>query len=631
MKKPRIVTALLLAIYLLSVTPSISSPRGVVMNFNDVDISTMVKFISELTGKNFVLDERVKGKISIYSPSKLSNDEAFSLFTSVLELKGFTLLQTGRVYKVVPVNTVKQSGMKLLTKHDRLPLGDTFVARVFPLEQISAQEALTFLQPVISKDGHIGSFGPSNMLLVVDSASNIQKISEILFLIDTPQRREGGELIYLRHGSADNIAKVLQEWLSGRAPRQIGNQTAVTNSGSVQIIADTRLNAVLLFGPEKDKKDVRKLIAQLDVVPPSASSKITVHYLEHADATEIAKVLDTVIKGSAATPAAISGPAASAPVSPFESGKVSITPDKGSNALVIMASPADQQHIIAVIKQLDRRRRQVFVEAVIAEVSLNRLEQLGVQWGMIGGGSNGTVSVAGMYDPLSTFDPLLKALTAMKNGGFNIPSLSGTAVNFTVVLKALQEAGALNVLSTPTILTSDNKEAEIFVGENVPFMGQSNMTTGGVYQQSVERKDTGITLKITPQISEGDSLRLDIYQEISDIKGDTTIGNGSTDKITTKRSAKTAVVVKNEETVSIGGLIQEREEVTDDKVPLLGDIPWLGWAFKSTSKQKKRTNLIILLTPRIIRDASDMRKVSDSQRDRFKQKSTQTTLGFDLK
>jgi len=196
-----------------------------------------------------------------------------------------------------------------------------------------------------------------------------------------------------------------------------------------------------------------------------------------------------------------------------------------------------------------------------------------------------------------------------------------------VVLKALQEVGALNVLSTPTILTSDNKEAEIFVGENVPFLTQTNLTTGGVSQQSIERKDTGITLKITPQISEGEFVRLDIYQEISDIKKDIIIGTGSTDRITTKRSAKTAVVVKNEETVSIGGLIQEKENNIEDKVPLLGDIPWLGWAFKSTTKSKSRTNLLILLTPRIIRDAGDMRQVSDSQRERFKQKSSQTVLG----
>ena len=363
------------------------------------------------------------------------------------------------------------------------------------------------------------------------------------------------------------------------------------------------------------------MIEKLDVAPPSSSSKITVHYMEHGDATEVAKVIEAVLKGLPVS--AVANVAKSAPISPFESDKISVTPDKGSNSLIIMASPADQQNLMQVIKQLDKRRRQVFVEAVIAEVSLSRLEDLGVQWGLIGGGSNGTVSVAGMYDPLNTFSPLLSALTAMKNGGFNIPSLSGTAVNFTVVMKALQEVGALNVLSTPTILTSDNKEAEIFVGENVPFLTQTSLTTGGVSQQSIERKDTGITLRLTPQISEGEFVRLDIYQEISDIKKDITIGTGSTDRITTKRSAKTSVVVKNEETVSIGGLIQEKDNSTEDKVPLLGSIPGLGWAFKSKSNSKSRTNLLILLTPHIVRDSVDMRKISDAQQQRFKKSSEQ--------
>ena len=329
---------LVLVLSLFAITPASAASHGVVMNFSDVDIATMVKFISELTGKNFVLDERVKGKVSVFSPSKLSTDEAFALFTSVLELKGFTLVQTGKVYKVLPTAGAKQSGMKL-SDSERLPLGDAFMARVFPLEQISSQEALAFLHPIVSKEGHIGSFGPGNILLVVDAASNLQKVADILTLIDTPQRREGVELLYLKHGSAEGVAKVLQDWLSGRGVRGVSQSAS---GGSVQVLADNRLNAILLFGPEKDKEGVRSLIRQLDVIPPEASSKINVYYLEHTDATEIAKVLEGVVNGIMASTGPVQSSVAAAKTSPFDSGKVAITPDKTTNSLVIMAAPNDR-------------------------------------------------------------------------------------------------------------------------------------------------------------------------------------------------------------------------------------------------------------------------------------------------
>lgn len=623
-----LIIAALLVCCLSSLAPAYASGKGIVMNFSDVEISTMVKFISELTGKNFVLDERVKGKISIFSPSKLSNDEAFALFTSVLELKGFTLVQTGKVYKIIPSTGAKQTGVKLFGDKERLPGGEAYVGRVFTLEQISSQEAQSFLQPIVSKDGHIGSFGPGNMLLIVDTSANLQKVADILKLIDTPTRREGAELIYLKNGSSEAIAKVLQEWLTGKSAKQGGAAGQVQSAGNaaVQIIADTRLNALLLFGSETDKKDIRALVTQLDVPPPGASSKITVHYLEHADATEVAKVLDSVIKGvpvsTAATPATGAAPAATASASPFESGKVTVTPDKGTNSLIIMASPADQQHLQSVIQKLDKRRRQVFVEAMIAEVSLTKLDELGVDWGTIGAASKGNVTVGGVYDPNGTLSSLATAVSSMKSAGITLPELTGNTVNFSVILKALKTAGALNVLSTPTILTSDNKEAEIFVGENVPF--QTGTTQSTITTTSVERKDVGISLKLTPQISEGDFVKLDIYQEIADIKESVIIGSNTTDRITTKRSAKTSVVVKNEETVSIGGLIQEKGNVVESKVPLLGDIPLIGWFFKSKSNTKTKTNLLILLTPRVVRDAADLRKITDTQQERFKKKGAES-------
>jgi general secretion pathway protein D len=598
--------------------PTLALAKGVVLNFSDVDISTMVKFISDLTGKNFVLDERVKGKISVYSPAKLSPEEAFTVFTSVLELKGFTLIQAGKVYKIVPTSLAKQSGTKLYSDEEKAPVNESYVARIITLENIPAQDAVSFLQPMVSKDGHLSAFGPGNMLLVVDSSLNITKILSILQMIDTERPREGAELVFLKNASAESTAKVLQEWLAGKAQKAPGQPAAPAIGPTV--VADPRLNALVVFGTDKDKEDVKKMAALLDVVPPTTSSKVNVYYLEHGDATEIAKVLDGVVKGiSTAAPAAPGQPAAAPQQSPFEGGKITITPDKATNSLVIMASPTDYQNLLQVIQKLDRKRRQVFVQALIAEVSLDRLKDLGVQWGFFGGGSNGSVSAAGVYDPFGALGPLLSTLGSLQSAGITNSSLQLTsAANFPAILKALQSSGALNVLSTPSIMTSDNKEAEIFVGENVPFRGSItfNASLQNSPQQSIDRKDTGITLRLTPQISEGEYVKMDLYQEISAVKDASSTG-AAADITTTKRSAKTSVVVKDKETVAIGGLIQDRDQETVNKVPFLGDIPVLGWLFKTKTTTRQKTNLLILLTPQIIKDASDLATVSKQQREKF--------------
>ncbi|HIJ87801.1 MAG TPA: type II secretion system secretin GspD [Desulfuromonadales bacterium] len=601
----------------LCATPVLAAGgKGVVLNFNEVDISTMVKFISDLTGKNFILDERVKGKISVYSPSKLSIEEAYNVFTSVLELKGFIVVESGRVAKIVPSASARQSGFKLLPQGEQAPVNENYVAQVTKLEYITPQEAVTFLQPMISKDGHLSAFGPGNLILMVDSSINIRKLHGILQTIDTERTREGLEIIYLKNASAESAATTARQWLNGSDGKSGGQPAAVGNS-SATVIADQRLNALLVFGSETTKKAVRELVAKLDVTPPEASSKVNVYYLENADATEMAKVLDNIVKGITAQAAPQAG-AAAPQASAFDSGKVTITPDKASNSLVIMASPNDYNNLIQVIKKLDRRSKQVFVQAMIAEISLDKSNELGVQLGAIGGGQPGNnLTVAGMYDPLGS---LTTIGTIIAGGGTLTPVINASALNVSAVLKALDKNGLLNILSTPNILTSDNKEAEINVGENVPFQGASTQSAT-FSTTSVERKDVGIILKIKPQISEGDYIRLEINQEISQVKA----GKGQAiDLVTTKRSAKTNVVVKNKETVVIGGLIQDLEEDVISKVPFLGDIPLLGWMFKTTSKVRKKTNLVLLLTPYIIKDAADLAEMTQMQRQTFEETAKKT-------
>ncbi|MEI6212654.1 MAG: type II secretion system secretin GspD [Desulfuromonadales bacterium] len=623
LQKPFRILFIAVLIASLLITPvSAAVTKGVVLNFNEVDISTMVKFISDLTGRNFILDERVKGKISVYSPSKLSVEEAYDVFTSVLELKGFAVLQSGKVAKIVPAAGARQSGFRLLPDGEKIPVNESYVARISKLENITAQEALPFLQPMISKDGHISAFGPGNLLLIVDSALNIRKLQELLLTIDTERIREGFEIIYLKNAAAENAATVIRQWLGGPAVVPGGLPASAAGSGTASVLADQRLNALLVFGNEAAKKSVRDMVAKLDVPPPEASSKVNVYYLENTDATEMAKVLDGVVKGITAQAAGQPGlPASQA--SPFDSGRVTITADKASNSLVIMASPTDYTNLVQVIKKLDRRSKQVFVQVVIAEVSLDKTRALGVQAGAIAAGTLGKyLQGGGMYDPFGTFSQILGS-TASGSTGTGISSLinsqlsnSTRPVTGVALLQALESNGLLNVLSTPNILTSDNKEAEIFVGENVPFQGSSTLSTTGT-TQSVERKDIGINLKLKPQISEGDYIRLDINQEISAVKDTVIVGAGSTDRTTTKRSAKTSIVVKDSETVVIGGLIQDQENNTVNKIPILGDIPGLGWLFKTTTKTRQKTNLMILLIPRIVKDASDLAGVTDAQRLRF--------------
>lgn len=609
----------------LFVSPALAAGgKGVVINFNEVDISTMVKFISDLTGKNFILDDRVKGKISVYSPSKLSIEEAYNVFTSVLELKGFTVVQSGKVAKIIPSSAAKQSGFKLLRQGEHAPVNDSYVAQVTKLEYITAQEAVTFLQPMVSKDGHLSAFGPGNLLLMVDSSFNIRKLHGILKTIDTERTREGLEIIYLKNASAESAAKTVQQWLSGTEVKSAGQPAAAAGGGSTTtVLADQRLNALLIFGNETIKKTIRELVAKLDVTPPEASSKVNVYYLENTDATEMAKVLDGVVKGISAQ--ATPPPAAGAPqASPFDSGKVTITPDKASNSLVIMASPTDYSNLIQVIKKLDRRSKQVFVQVVIAEISLNKTLDLGVQAGAFAAGQLGKYLQGGaIYDPFGAFGQVLGSTTSGTTVT-GVGSLIGNAlgansatlnkpVTAVALIQALDTNGLVNVLSTPNILTSDNKEAEITVGENVPLVGSTTQSTFGT-TQSVERKDVGINLKIKPQISEGDYIRLDINQEISAVAPSK--GN-AVDLVTTKRAAKTSVVVKDNETVVIGGLIQDQENNVVSKVPILGDIPGLGWLFKTTNKTRSKTNLMILLIPHIVKDNTDLTDITDTQRNSF--------------
>lgn len=601
----------------------------VTFNFVDVDLAAVTKFISDITKKNFIFDERVKGKITIIAPSRLSVEEAFDLFTSVLELKGFTIVPSGvDAYKIIPSAEAKQRGIEIAKGTG--PVNESYIARLIPLKNISADDALKFIQPVVSKDGYASAFGPGNLLLVVDSGLNMEKILSLIESIDQPSMREGPEILFLKYSSADAVAKMLNEGLSRKV--KAGAQPA-TGIEEAKAVADQRLNAVVLFGDKGARESMKSLIALLDVPSAEAQGRINVYFLENADATEMAKVLEGMIKG--VRPQQQVAPGA-APVTPFEApGGITITPDKASNSLIIVASPADQANLLQVIKQLDRRRRQVYVEAMIVEASMDKLRDLGVKWRLAATKDGSPVAIGGF----GTIDQaallgVLQGLQGATLGGLgNFLSIPVTTVGsdgsastttlkvpgFAALLSLNDFKDAVNVLSTPQILTSDNKEAEILVGSNVPFVSQTQtgVATGTSILNSIVRQDIGIILRITPQITEGDHVKLDIYQEISSLNNQSDTLTISLGPTITKRSTKTSIVVKDSQTVVIGGLMQEKEEEITTKLPVLGDIPVLGWIFKQKSVNKNKTNLLVFLTPNVVKEASQLAQLTRNKEREF--------------
>ncbi len=598
----------------------IKKNEKVTFNFVDIDLPVIARFVSEITGKNFIFDERVKGKITIIAPSKISVADSFDLFTSILELKGFTVVPSGvNAYKIIPVSEAKQRGISVTV--DKQPVNESYMARLIQLKEISPDDALKFIQPVVSKDGYVSVFGPANMLLVIDSGLNIEKILSIIKIIDQPSLIGTPEIVPLKYATADIVAKIINEGIT-----KIPRPGAMPSFGEEsKASADQRLNAVILFGDKVAKTAMKSLISLLDVPSPNAQGMINIYFLEHADATELSKVLDGLIKGSQTQKP-------STPVGAFEAvGGITFTADKSSNALLIVASPVDYQKLSHIIKQLDKKRRQVFVEAMIAEVSIDQLLELGTKWRGVVERDGEPVFIGGVGQvDQTTIGNIINGLTGLTLGGlanyFTIPqsfvpgATSAVTVPGLAALFSLSDfKGVVNVLSTPQILTSDNKEAEIMVGENVPFISkrERDITTTGTILNSIERKDVGITLRITPRISEGNYVNLDIYQEISAVVKESENITISVGPSTTKRATKTSVVLKDKQTVVIGGLLQERDEEQINKVPLLGDIPLLGWLFKYKSMGKKKTNLLVFLTPHVIKETENLERLSRDKAEKF--------------
>ncbi len=592
--------------------------KQITINFVDVDISSLIKVMSEITGKNFIYDSSIKGKVTIIAPTKLTREDAFSLFVSALNIKNLAVLPAGKAYKIVPAALAKQSPAKIVKGKGISVAGEAYIVRLIPLKYISAQDAMAFVQPYVSRNGQVSAFGSRNALLVVDTTMNVEKIVDIVESVDTEPKFGKPEVVFLKYAQAEATSEIVQRDIERRGRTITAPRPGKPPRRGGTITYDERLNALILSGPPSEREYVKRLVSLLDVPPPEGVSKINVYYLENADADELAKVLSKLV----ATPKGKEG--AEAALARELTGKVSVMADPATNALIIMASPQDYQSLARVIKKLDRRPRQVFVEAMITEVSIDKALELGNRWRMTAekGGEPVVIGGVGTVDS-SAIESIISGLAGFSIGGMgnflSVPVTASdgsvyelTAPGFAALFSLSQFRDVVNVLSTPQILTSDNTEAEIVVGENVPFLSKferESTTTGQPLIQSIERKDVGITLRIKPKISEGGYVKLDIYQEISAISSTTV--SGASDLITTKRSASTNVVVKDNQTVVIGGLIQDRETHNITKVPFLGDLPLLGWLFKFRTKQKQKTNILVFITPHIIDDFDGLDRIKE--------------------
>ncbi len=618
---------------------------GISLDFKDVELSDLIKTISEMTGRNFVYDERVRGKVTIISPDAMTTDEAYQLFVTVLNVKGFTLVQSGRVNKIVPLQNAKQSNLSVSDGQQ----GENYVTRLIRLNYADAQLlSSTVLLPLIPKTSNLTVYVPTNTLILTDSAANIERLIKIIGKLDLPSALDRLEVFILKQAGAEEVAQIANSLLTKQSnPRRKRTAAAAANQPG-QVIAYPRTNTLLAIASDDELNLLRKLIETLDTVSEQDRSNINVYYLQNADSETLAKTLNEIMTGS-------KGAAAKQPGT-TPTGPVVITADKPTNALLISAGPEQFSELKQVIEKLDIPRNQVYVEALILELSMEATREIGVSLqgaADIGGQTiglgtsnlnNSSIGLDGSDSVgLSSFVPstgtipslLSKSVKGLMLGGFsNLITTTGPDGNeitipaISALLQLSQTSNDVNVLSAPRLLTSDNEEAEIIVGQNVPIITSRLTDTGsaGLAQSvTVERKDVALTLRFTPQVTEGNLVRLNVFQEITGVASE----NDSTGPTLTKRQLRNTVLAEDGKTVVLGGLIDTNVQKTEYKVPLLGDIPFLGRLFRSKGTKSRKTNLLVFITPRVIHNASEMAEVTQHARvsgQNFQTKELQTLL-----
>lgn len=577
-----------LLLLLIVVQPIRAEEGKLTLDFRDTDINAVIDAVAKLTGRNFIIDPRVKGKVTVITHKALTPDEVYQVFLSLLKVHGFAAVPGTHAIKIVPEVNAKQDTIRTV-RRARFDEGDEMVTEVIPIRHVAAAQLVPILRPLVPQRGHLAAYPQSNVLIVSDSAANVARLAEIIARIDQAVNQEI-EVIPLKNAVASEIVQIV---------KQLHPSTAKDKTG-VTLVADDRTNSVLLGGDQSKRLQLRALISHMDV-PLEISGNTTVIYLRYAKAKDLVPVLTGVTKSLGKT-----GKGKSAART-----DINIQADESSNALVINAPPNILRTIRAVVRQLDIRRAQVLIEAIIAEVSYSKSSELGIQWavdGTDGGNKNGPIGLLNFPSFGSGILSLLESPPAAAAG------MSGLSVGLgsfnsngdpqlAMLIRALAGDANTNILSTPSLVTLDNEEARIVVGQNVPFItGQYANTGGGSTPlnpfQTIERQDVGLTLRIKPQINEGDAVKLEVDQEISSI-ANSTVG---ADLITNKRQITTSVMVEDGQILVLGGLIEDNLTEGEQKVPGLGDIPLVGWLFKYKSVRKTKTNLMAFIRPTILKN-----------------------------
>jgi len=585
------------ALCLLLMTAPVKA-ENVTLNFSDADLLAVINSVSQITGKNFIIDPRVKGKVTVISAKPLNEDEVYNVFLSILQVHGFATVPTENAIKIIPDATAKQNAAPFASQEGEP--GDQLITRVLKINYINAAQLVPILRPLVAQQGHLAAYATTNVLIISDRASNIKRIDRIIAEMDRKSDSEI-EIVKLEHAFAAEVVRLLASLNAGATDQK---NPAI---GQVRFTADERTNSIILSGEKSKRLRYRAIIADLDA-PVQSSGNTHVVYLRYAEAKNIAEILgrvaEQVIKGEAIN------------ADNFKSGtnpdSISIQADETSNALVITAPASVFPSLRSVIQQLDIRRAQVHIEAIIAEVLLDTASELGVQWIIDGTNGGNAVLTSRFSDTGLPIDGINPDEPSVPDGlSLLLGRLGDTGVNFATLIRALAGNSESNLLSTPSLVTLDNEEAEIIVGQNIPIItGQATTSASGSLNnpfQTIEREDIGVSLKVKPQINEGNTITMQIEQEVSTINPASLI---ATDIITNKRQIKATVQLEDGELLVLGGLIDDKVVEEVSKVPGLGDIPGIGVLFRSTKKENKKQNLLVFLRATIIKDPDLARSLS---------------------
>jgi general secretion pathway protein D len=575
------------------------------VNFNDTDIQEVIKSIAGLTGKTFIIDPKVRGPIKVINSKPLNAKELYELFLASLDVHGFTAVESGNIVRIVMNRDARN--LPIPTENNVTNKDDLYITQVIPLKNTSAAKILAALRPLVPQYGHLTTYEPSNALIITDTRANVARMNELVVQLDKIGVTHT-DVIPLRYANSADVVAMLTQ-LEKPDPNR-----GMTTSPPV-IVADKRTNAVVISGDDLTRQRLKLLVDDLDR-PQSKNSNVRVEYLQYAKAEDVAKVLSGMMQSLGQGKTAEGAPANASPPA--------VQADEATNSVLITADVDTMDTMLSIIDSLDIRRQQVLVEAIIVEITGNNAKEIGIEWmyqaddagfgGFTSGGALGTVAGPALNilenpDDNTALAALAGGINTVKSPVFGVGRL-GSNIDFLSVLKLLQTTESTNILSTPSLLTTDNSEASILVGQQVPFVTGSysgvNSGTGTTGNNSfaspfntVNREDVGIKLQVTPHINEGDSMVLDIEQEISSVIGNTQ--NSPNGPTTSKREIKTQILAGDGQTVVLGGLIEDQVNKGDQRVPVLGSIPVLGHLFRTQSASKRKTNLLIFLKPTIIR------------------------------